>query len=128
MLYGIKFSCPETGENSLKGPFDDWDYALCAKEDPGYGSETIVQLNDEEAIKLIVDSISDLVTELLMDEGLNPDDKNLFYPVFYEYMWDYSDQSQPGHYLVPAYMKDKPAPTRTTLDILGECRGINGNE
>lgn len=119
MLYGLKFSCPETGEEALQGPFDDWDDALCAKEYPGYGDETIVQLNDEETVKLIADNISDTITDVLMDEGLDPDDENLFYPIFYEYVWEYYDKKKPGYQLILSYMEDKPQPSKSAKDILG---------
>jgi hypothetical protein len=117
-MYKLEFACAETGEHSDKGPYYTRDDALCAKDEPGYGSETIKEISDEEALNLIVDQITEKVWEVLNDEGLNPDDKNIFYPVFYAYIWEYHDQMQPGYELIPEYMKDKEIPTRGIENIL----------
>lgn len=119
MYYKAGFLCPETGEKEDLGPFESRDDALCAREYPGYGSADIQPLTDEEAIELIAERCKDMATNTLMDEGLDPDDRENFYPVFYDLIWEYHDQMQPGYSLVPDYMKDKPIPQRTTQDVIG---------
>ena len=118
-MYAVKFSCEETGEKMAKGPYNSFDDAICHKNFPGYGSETVCKISDSESLDIIVDAITELTWEKLQDENLDPNDKSVFYPVFHDLIWEYHDQMQPGYDLIPAYMKDKPVPQRDASDVLG---------
>lgn len=119
-MYAIVFYCRDTNELSRKGPYETREEAIEKKANPGYGIEKVVQLNTSEAVaKLIAEQITDMVWIDLMEQNLSPDDENLFYPVFYDYIWEYHDQMQPGYETIPDYMRGKPVPTRPASEVFG---------
>ena len=119
-MFALVFYCRETGEFSRRGPYETYQEALDHRKNPGYGIEKIVQLNTDKTIaQMIVDNITDFVWGELVEVNLNPDDESLFYPVFYDHIWEYHDQMQPGYETIPEYMRDKPVPTRSACDVFG---------
>ena len=103
-MFTIHFCSEETGENANFGLFYSKEEAFCSRhwDYPGYGHQKVVEISDEDALKIILDEINEEANELLWE--MSDVDEDCAKGVFDSLKQQYVSNKNPGWKILAVHM------------------------